>query len=316
MRPRGLRAGLLSAILFIAAALPRAAAFDPAALDSVVSVLPDWPASARTQSLEEPEGTGFAYAPGGVIATAWHVVGVAEGIEVRLSDGRILPAELIAGDAASDLALLRVQVDLPVLPRAPGYPPLGAKVCALGNAFGLDISLTCGVVSATRRSGVGFNPLEDFVQTDAPINPGASGGPLLDEEGRVVGLISAIFTKQADADIGVNFAVSMPLLERVAEDLLTRGSLAAVSAGLRALPSREGGLEVVGLLPGGPAEAAGIQPGDRLLSAGQGTLLRDLKNPAQLRAAVILAGPGARVPISLMRGTRRLELTLDLPPAN
>jgi S1-C subfamily serine protease len=289
-----------------------ALAFQPESLDSLVSVLPDWPPEARAQSLEEPEGSGFAYAEG-VIATAWHVVAVARGIEVRLNDGRILEAELIAGDAASDIALLRISEPLAPLPRRPGYPGLGEPVCAAGNAFGLDLSVTCGVVSAVRRTGVGFNPLEDFIQTDAAVNPGASGGALLDEEGRVVGLLSAIFTKQSDANIGVNFAVSVPLLERVAGDLLARGSLRAASAGLATEPSDAGGLLVRGLLPGGAAEASGFRSGDRLLFAGEGTMKRRLKTPADLRTAVILAGPGAALPLDLERGGKNLTLPLLLP---
>ena len=263
-----------------------APALDPGLLESVVSVLPDWPAEARAQALEEPEGTGFVYAEGGVIATAWHVVGVAKAIEVRLNDGRILPARLIAGDAASDIALLRVEADLTPLVLRQGYPGLGEPV---------------------------FNPLEDFIQTDAALNPGASGGPLLDAEGRVVGLLSAIFTKQSDANIGVNFAVSAPLLERVAADLLAEGALRAVSAGLRALPSKAGGLEVAGLLPGGAAEAAGILPGDRLLYAGEGELGRPLRSPDDLRAVTILYGPAASLPLTLERGGEELQAVLELP---
>ncbi|MEJ1994968.1 MAG: trypsin-like peptidase domain-containing protein [Limibacillus sp.] len=314
MRASALGGALLPlALLFTVAMARPAPALDPGLLESVVSVLPDWPAEARAQALEEPEGTGFVYAEGGVIATAWHVVGVAKAIEVRLNDGRILPARLIAGDAASDIALLRVEADLTPLVLRQGYPGLGEPVCALGNAFGLDLSVTCGVVSATKRSGIGFNPLEDFIQTDAAVNPGASGGPLLDAEGRVVGLLSAIFTKQSDANIGVNFAVSAPLLERVAADLLAEGALRAVSAGLRALPSKAGGLEVAGLLPGGAAEAAGILPGDRLLYAGEGELGRPLRSPDDLRAVTILYGPAASLPLTLERGGEELQAVLELP---
>jgi S1-C subfamily serine protease len=170
------------------------------------------------------------------------------------------------------------------------------------------------VVSAVRRTGIGFNPLEDFVQTDAAVNPGASGGALLDEEGRLVGLLSAIFTKQSDANIGVNFAVSVPLLERVAEDLLRHGRLRAPSAGLAGEADGRGGLLVRGLLPGGAAEASGIRPGDRLLRAGEGLLERRLKNPEDLRTAVILVGPGAALPLALERGGEELLLPLRLPP--
>ena len=302
----------LACLLLAVIGLRPAHGFDGSSLDAVVSVLPDWPPEARAQSLEEPEGTGFAYAPG-VIATAWHVVAVARGIEVRLSDGRILPAELIAGDPASDIALLRIDEELPVLRRRSGYPGLGEPVCALGNSFGLDISLTCGVVSAIQRSGVGFNPFEDFIQTDAAVNPGGSGGVLLDRQGRVVGLLSAIYTKRSDGNLGVNFAASVPLLERVAGDLLDGGALRAPSAGLGAAPDGKGGLVVEGMLEGSAAAAAGLKPGDRLLVAGEGWAKRPLKSLADLRTAVILAGPGARLPLRLERDGAPLTLTLDLP---
>lgn len=308
-----MRAWPLAGLLLLCLLCARAAlAFEPKTLDSLVSVLPDWPPEARAQSLEEPEGSGFVYAEG-VIATAWHVVAVARGIEVRLNDGRILEAELIAGDAASDIALLRVSEPLAPLPRRPGYPGLGEPVCAAGNAFGLDLSVTCGVVSAVQRTGVGFNPLEDFVQTDAAVNPGASGGALLDREGRVVGLLSAIFTKQSDANIGVNFAVSVPLLERVAEDLLSRGALRTVSAELLAEPSAQGGLLLRRLLPGGAAEASGFRSGDRLLFAGEGAMRRRLKAPSDLRTAVLLAGPSASLTLELERGGAPITLPLLLP---
>src|SRR5690606_40595555 len=132
-------------------------------------------------------------------------------ISVRLPDGHHVPAEVVGRDAATDLALLRVEAELPPLPLAPD-PALGAPVCAVGNQFGLDLSVTCGVVSALHRAGTGFNPVEDFVQTDAVVNPGASGGALVDGEGRLVGLLSAIFTMESDANIGVNFAASAALV--------------------------------------------------------------------------------------------------------
>jgi S1-C subfamily serine protease len=156
--------------------------------------------------------------PGGLLATALHVVDRATEITIRLRDGRRLEAQLVAGDPSSDIALLRVPEEIPVLQLA-SQPVLEAKVCAVGNQFGLGLSVTCGVVSATGRTGTSFNPVEDFIQTDATVNPGSSGGALLDDQGRLVGMLSAIFSKESDADIGVNFAVSSALLMRVVRDL-------------------------------------------------------------------------------------------------
>jgi len=110
------------------------------------------------------------------------------------------------------VAFLTIGIDTVPITLAETRPDTGAPVCALSNAFGLGIGITCGVVSANRRTGVGFNHTEDFIQTDASVNPGSSGGALVDLEGKLVGLLSAIFTKDSDSDIGVNFAVSTELM--------------------------------------------------------------------------------------------------------
>ena len=150
-----------------------AAAFPAEVLQSVVSVLPDWPSDVPFP--ERPEGSGTVVLPGGYIATNLHVLGRATAVNVRLHDGRVLPAEIVGGDPPTDIALLKIALDLPLLVPGP-EPAFGDRVCALGNPFGLGLSLSCGVVSATRRTGTGFNPIEDFIQTDTAVNPGGSGG--------------------------------------------------------------------------------------------------------------------------------------------
>ncbi|MEX0758861.1 MAG: trypsin-like peptidase domain-containing protein, partial [Tistlia sp.] len=205
---------------------------------SVVSVLPVWPD--RPQGGPDvppglaPEGSGVVYAAGGWIVTAHHVVETALSIAVRLADGRYLPAELVAADPLTDVALLRVEADLPPI-QAAAPPRLGQPVCALGNVYGLGLAQSCGVVSALHRSNGRFNPIEDFVQTDAAINPGSSGGALLDRGGRLVGLVSAIFAGGGDGNIGVNFALSQPLLARVADDLIAHGAVRPSDPGLSAV---------------------------------------------------------------------------------
>jgi S1-C subfamily serine protease len=115
-------------------------------------------------------------------------------------------------DEARDLALLRARMRIEPVQINPEMPEIGTHVCVIANAFGLGLSFSCGVVSATGRSGIGFNAIEDFIQTDAAVNPGASGGALVDAEGKLVGMVDAIFTKEADIDAGVNFAVSARMI--------------------------------------------------------------------------------------------------------
>ena len=194
---------------------------------SVVSVQPTWPGYDRpgfgAPAGTAPEGTGVAILEPGLIVTAAHVVTRATSVMVRDHEGNQVSAEVLAIDGASDIALLRINAPTRPIVFAPERPATGAHVCAIANAFGLDLSITCGIVSANARSGIGFNPIEDFIQTDAAVNPGASGGALIDEEGRLVGMLSAIFTKESDANAGVNFAVSTELLRRRVDRMLKSG---------------------------------------------------------------------------------------------
>lgn len=310
--------GLLVPFLALAG-LQRAHAVQTEVLDSVVSVLPDWPGFARSSQNQGghdvPEGSGVVIAPDGYIATALHVVERATGVRVRLSDGRVLSARVVGGDPATDIAVLKVEEDLPVIAFG-AEPALGSPVCAIGNAFGLDLSLTCGVVSALHRSGTGFNPIEDFVQTDAAVNPGTSGGALVDGEGRLVGMISAIFTLQSDGDIGVNFAVSTPLLMRVAEDLMELGRVKRVFSGLiveslpDALRKTLVGVRIRAVRPNSPASKAGVQAGDLLLAVGK----RSVRRPSDVSSAFGLHKPGDRVMLHLKREDAPLLAEVVLVP--
>ncbi len=295
----------------------------PDAFQSVVSVLPVWKGrpqggSSATRGAA-PEGSGVIIRQG-VVATSWHVIEPAEKIDVRLQDGRILPARLIASDPASDIALLAVETDAPVLEIAP-MPSLTSPVCAIGNAFGLGLSVTCGVVSATFVTDAGFNAVEDFVQTDAAVNPGMSGGALVDGAGRLVGQLSAIFASDADTNIGVNFAVSTELLQRVAEELLANGVVEYASAGWRlgqADPAQlrtKAGAVVRGLSPDGPAAKAVVQRGDLIRRIGS----RPIRKPRDAVAALaVSAVPGTAVEVLLDRdgSERSVTLRFEEAPSN
>jgi S1-C subfamily serine protease len=228
----------------------------------------------------------------------------------------ILEAEIVGRDRATDLALLRIPEPLPPLAFA-GEPRLGEAVCALGNAFGLGVSVSCGVVSALHRSGVGFNGIEDFVQTDAAVNPGASGGALVDGEGALVGILSAIFTKQSDANIGVNFAVSAPLAGRVARALKESGQVRWLAAGMHLVAAPEKGetghvgARVAALSPGVAAAAAGLKVGDLVTAAGG----RPVRAPADVVAALAhVEAPGA-LAVTVLRDGSEMTLILHFDEA-
>ena len=294
-----------------------AGAVPPETMNSVVSVLPQWPGRPQGGSGAppgaSPEGSGVALRPD-VVATAWHIVERAERIEVRLADGRILPASLIAREPLSDIALLRVDTDLaPFDPAAD--PALADPVCSIGNSFGLGLSVTCGVVSAVRVSNAGFNAVEDFVQTDAAINPGASGGALVDRQGRLVGMVSAIFASKGDTSTGVGFAVSAELLWRVAEALLADGKASYPSPGWRLDVPRRNQLAhvaapvVTALRAGGPAEGAGVRKGDLVAAVGD----RRTRSPRDAVSALAVLPESARaVELTIMRGNAELQVTLPL----
>ena len=192
------------------------------ASNSVVLVNPTWPGYDRpgfgAPAGTAPAGTGIYFGVDGArktpfIITAAHVVARAKAIEIVDIAGVKSPAYLYAVDMRRDIAILRVDKTGPAIAVAKDEPTVGSHVCALGNSFGLGISFSCGVVSAVGRTNLKINRVEDFIQTDAAINPGSSGGALVNSDGRLVGMIDAIFTKEADIDAGVNFAVSVRLIK-------------------------------------------------------------------------------------------------------
>jgi len=304
---------LASALLAAVPAHP----FQTDIMESVVAVVPHWPQASRprTTAREAPEGTAVAVLAGGYLATNAHVLGRAETADVRLADGRLMAVEIVGRDPRTDLALLKASKDFPVPETAPP-PPLGSRVCAVGNQFGLGLSVTCGVVSAVSRSNAGFNPVEDFIQTDAAVNPGGSGGALVDAEGRLVGLVSAIFTKQSDANIGVNFAASMALVRRAVSDIREFGAVRVGRSGLRvgrlsvAERRRHAGARIVKLARDGAALAAGLQAGDIITAVGE----RPIIHPTDVAAALYMFRPGEKVQVRYRRGEDEAAATLTLAP--
>lgn len=309
---------LLCTVLLLGTGLSfnaNAASFNSDVLNSVVSLLPDWPArdtgvGQNRAAPRDPEGTAVAIFEGGYLATNAHVLGPATKADIRLNDGRLIPVEIIGKDGATDLALIKASIDFPLLSMAT-EPSLGASVCAVGNQFGLGLSVTCGVVSATRRTGTGFNPIEDFIQTDAVINPGGSGGALVDAEGRLVGLVSAIFTKERDSNIGVNFATSSAMVLRIMEDLRDFGKVVRVKSGLqvRSLTTEQrrsfSGARVIKVSDKSAGFYAGIVADDILTQIGD----RVIRKPSDVPSALQLLRSGDTALIQLMRGNQLMETT-------
>lgn len=281
------------------------------ASQSVVSVLPDWPVGFSRN--EEPEGSGIVIGSD-LIATADHVLGPAKTARIRTINGEILNAQIIMRNPATDIAFLKIPKKMPTFEFSESYA-LADKTCAIGNSFGLDVSLTCGVVSAKNMSGVGFNKIEDFIQTDASVNPGMSGGALVDENGKLIGMLSAIFTRKSDANIGVNFAVSIELLKSLLADFSDDGILSIRESGLLLRPTKPeplGGLigaEVMRVETGSSEEKAGIKRGDVIYSVND----KRTKRAGRYEAIVALTSKAKIIKVSLSRNDKALEIII---PAN
>lgn len=262
-------------------------------------------------------GSGLVIRPDGYILTNNHVIQNATRIEVQLQDGRRFLAQVIGADPATDLAVVRIEArDLPALEFADsrGVRP-GQWAIAIGSPFGLDYTVTTGVVSSVGRGGLGMNEIEDYIQTDASINPGNSGGPLVDLDGRVIGVNTMIIGRGA----GIGFAVSSELARRVATQILEHGRVRrpwigvsfqeltpelarAFSLGERA---RAGAL-IADVVPEGPAARAGLRAGDVVV----GVDGDDVREGRDLLRAVLQRDIGARVRLVVMRRGRRTGVLL------
>lgn len=271
------------------------------------------------------QGSGFVVRPDGYILTNNHVVAGASELEVSFADGKRLKAELVATDPDSDLAIIRVEArDLPSASFGDSLAlQPGEWVVAVGNPYGLEHTVTAGVVSALGRGDVGLNIYEDFIQTDAAINPGNSGGPLVDLEGRVLGVNSAIRTSNGGSD-GISFAIPAHLAEKVTRDLIERGRVERGWLGVSMQPlTRElaakfghqgGGVLVSEVLADTPAAKAGLRSGD-ILTRLDGRPLADNRS---LLNAVGAKRPGDEVELEYLRDGRlaQARVTLARRPAD
>lgn len=285
-------------------------------------------------SVPRGTGSGFIWDDVGHVITNFHVIEGASEATVRLADGRSFKAALIGASPAHDIAVLKIGVGFKRPPPVPlgssGGLKVGQKVFAIGNPFGLDWTLTTGIVSALDRT-LGGNgvTIEHLIQTDAAINPGNSGGPLLDSAGRLIGINTAIYSPSG-ASAGIGFAVPVDTVNRVVPELIRNGRYIRPALGIEvdealnqrllALRGVEG-VVILRVAPGSAAAAAGlagvtltpgggIVPGDTILAVND----KAVKSVGELSARLDDYRVGDTVRLTLLREGRKLEVAVTLQP--
>ena len=269
-------------------------------------------------------GSGVIVDPSGVIVTNQHVVRGAQDLRVVLSDRREYEAELLLADERTDLAVLKIATDeaLPVLPYDESADAaVGDLVLAIGNPFGVGQTVTSGIVSALARTDVGITDYSFFIQTDAAVNPGNSGGALVDMDGELIGVNTAIFSRSGGSN-GIGFAVPVEMVRTVVAAALQDGEIVRPWLGARLQPvtsdlaqsmglDRPQGVIVAELWPSGAAERAGLERGDILIAV-DGASVND-EAGARFRFATRTIGETADLTV-LRDGEERRYAVQALPP--
>ena len=283
--------------------------------------------SPKQKRMESSLGSGVIMSPEGYLLTNNHVTSGADQIVVALKDGRETLARVIGSDPETDLAVLKIDLkNLPAITigRSDSIR-IGDVALAIGNPFGVGQTVTMGIISATGRNQLGLNNYEDFIQTDAAINPGNSGGALVDANGNLTGINTAIFSKSGGSQ-GIGFAIPVKLAMEVMKSIIEHGQVIRGWLGIEVQPltqelaesfglSGRPGIVVAGIFRDGPAQKAGLQLGDVILSidgepAGDGR--RSMNQVARIK-------PTDKVTIQVMRNGKELKLNAEIglrpPPA-
>src|SRR4051812_22772556 len=265
-------------------------------------------------------GSGVIVSSSGYLLTNHHVVEAADEIEVALPDGKKLLAKVVGNDPETDLAVLRVTADsLPVITFGSSDAlRVGDAVLAIGNPFGVGQTVTGGIVSALGRTGLGINTFENFIQTDAAINPANSGGALIDAGGNLVGINTAIFSRSGGS-MGIGFAIPVSTAKMVLEQIVKTGSVTrgwigvevqeltpAVAESFKLQGAR--GALIAGVLRGGPADKAGVKPGDILVEV-EGKPVGDPSGMLNLIAAL---APGSTAKMKLKRQSEDIDTSITV----
>jgi serine protease Do len=268
----------------------------------------------------EARGSGFIINANGTIVTNNHVVKDARSVSVTLSDGTTLPARIVGRDPRTDLAVLKVDAKKPLPYIQLGDSSkvkVGEWVVAMGNPFGLGGTVTAGIVSAKGRD-IGEGPYDQFIQIDAPINQGNSGGPLFTQDGKVVGVNSAILSPTGGS-VGIGFAIPSNVVKTVAAQLEATGHVTRGYLGVASQPvteqmakamhlSDDSGALVASVSPDGPAAKAGVQPGDVIL----GVNGEKVTNPRELAVDIAAVKPGDTAKLDLLRNGDQQTISVAL----
>jgi serine protease DegS len=286
---------------------------DPSPLGELFgNVLPQY-----RQRIERSLGSGVIVDDSGHIVTNYHVIANAGAIRVQLADGRIATPQVVGVDPDTDLAVLKVDLsNLPVITFGRSDQlQVGDVVLAIGDPLGLSQTVTHGIVSATARGQLGITTFEDFIQTDAPINFGNSGGALVDSDGALIGINTAIVAKSLGVE-GIGFAIPVDMVRGVLHDIIKNGRVIRGWIGIVAedIPNSEaqqlglarGGVVVANLYFRSPALEAGLKPGDLLLAI-DGT---PVTSAEEANARIATCKPGSTLKLSDQRGSSQFDVTV------
>jgi serine protease Do len=279
--------------------------------------LPNMPRAPRGR-FAAGQGSGFFISADGYAVTNNHVVDKADEVEVMTDDGKTYPAKVIGTDPRTDLALIKVDgKNFPFAKLADNAPRIGDWVLAVGNPFGLGGTVTAGIVSARGRD-IGAGPYDDFIQIDAPVNKGNSGGPTFDIDGHVVGVNTAIFSPSGGS-VGIAFAIPASTVNTVVGQLKDKGSVTRGWIGVQIQPVTQDIADGLGLKQAegalvaepqakGPAAKAGIEAGD-VITAVNG---EQIKNARDLARKIGSMSPGNSAKVTLLRKGSEKTVTLTL----
>jgi len=265
-------------------------------------------------------GSGVIVSADGYILTNNHVVEGADEIEVGLADGRKADASVVGTDPETDLAVIRIkEKNLPVIVLGePDQARVGDVVLAIGNPFGVGQTVTLGIISALGRNNLHINHFENFIQTDAAINFGNSGGALVDSRGNLLGINSAIYS-QTGGSVGIGFAIPVSTAKTVLDSIVKHGQVVRGWIGIESQDitpelagnfglGRERGAIIAGVVRGGPADRAGMRPGDILLAVNG----RKVGNTNDMMNLIAELPPGDKAPMTVMRKHRETTLTVTV----
>ena len=279
--------------------------------------MPEMPRGQRHFGMSQ--GSGFFITADGYMVTNNHVVSNAKTVEVTTDDGKTYDAKVIGADAKTDLALLKVdgRSDFAHVKLSDTNPRIGDWVIAVGNPFGLGGTVTAGIVSANGRD-IGSGPYDDFIQIDAPVNRGNSGGPAFDADGNVIGVTTAIFSPSGGS-VGIGFAIPADTVKNVVMQLKEHGSVTRGWIGVQIQPVNKDIADSLGLKAAegaivaqpqsdGPAAKAGIKAGDVILSI-DGNAVKDARDLAKKVAAL---RPGATAEFGIWRDGAKKTMAVKL----